>query len=527
MKSDSAGGTPRFSFGIRTQVLLLSVIPLAFLVTLLAIASVLETISEQDARWSSRSTEELALSEKIDRTIALANRSVLAYAATRSSASLGAYRSAAGTVPGELDRLRDESADQPGVASQAVRVRAASAGAMDLLAKFLADVKAGHLAQARALGTSPKTQRIAREWLAAKDGFNQAIRTTALARIETLQRQAAPFRSLQLGCTLVGILTTLLIAAQFGLRITRRLRLLIDRAHLIEIGQTTTGTIGGSDEIANLDRVYQQITRRMQEANAGLRTEVTERARIEEALRQANAAADAAIRELEAFSYSVAHDLRAPLRSIDGFTMAVIEDSAEKLDADGKTHLGYVRESAQHMATLIDDLLTLSRVTRRTELHRSQTNLAEIAQGVFAHLKRDEPDRDVELVVTAEIPAVADPALLKVVFENLLGNAWKFTGKRPRARIEVGQTSEAGLAVYFVRDDGAGFDMEYSGKLFEAFQRLHHVSEFPGNGIGLATVQRIIQRHGGRIWAESAVGRGATFFFTLEAAKVPAGVAVP
>jgi light-regulated signal transduction histidine kinase (bacteriophytochrome) len=255
--------------------------------------------------------------------------------------------------------------------------------------------------------------------------------------------------------------------------------------------------------------------RKVERANAELRDEVRVRAQVEKSLRRANAATEAANGELEAFSYSVAHDLRAPLRSIDGFSQALIDDCAEHLPAEGIVYLGYVRESAQHMAQLIDGLLSLSRVGR-TEMHRSPVDLAAIARTVFARLRRDDPNRAVELAVPAKIPGDADVRLLEVVFENLLGNAWKFTSKRAEAHIEVGQILQNGRQVYFVRDDGAGFDMAYAGKLFAVFQRLHTLREFEGTGIGLANVERIIRRHGGRIWGEGEVGNGATFYFTLE-----------
>jgi len=218
--------------------------------------------------------------------------------------------------------------------------------------------------------------------------------------------------------------------------------------------------------------------------------------------------------ELESFSYSVAHDLRAPLRSIDGFSLALLEDGAEKLDEECKKHLCYIRESAQYMARLIDDLLALSRVTRG-ELDRAETDLSSIARSVASRLARAAPRRPVELVVADGLVADCDDRLLTIVFENLLGNAWKFTGKCDNARIEVGATSTS-PRTYFVRDNGAGFNMSYVSQLFGVFQRLHSAAEFEGTGIGLVTVQRIIRRHGGRIWAEGAVGKGATFFFTLE-----------
>lgn len=234
----------------------------------------------------------------------------------------------------------------------------------------------------------------------------------------------------------------------------------------------------------------------------------------EEVLRRANVETDAANGELEAFSYSVAHDLRAPLRSIDGFSQALLEDNADQLDEQGKNHLARVRAAAQRMARLIDDLLSLSRVTR-AELRREQVNLSRIARGIGERLHETEPARDGEFVVQEGLVVDGDANLLTAVLENLIANAWKFTSKLPRARIEVGLTSRDGEPAYFVRDNGAGFDMAHASKLFRAFQRLHALAEFPGSGIGLATVQRIVRRHGGRIWAEGEVGRGATFFFTL------------
>lgn len=218
--------------------------------------------------------------------------------------------------------------------------------------------------------------------------------------------------------------------------------------------------------------------------------------------------------ELESFSYSVAHELRAPLRSIDGFSLALLEDCGEKLSEDGKQYLRYVRESAQHMARLIDDLLALSRITR-AELDRAETDLSSIARSVAARLARAWPDRQVESLVADQLVGNCDGRLLTIVFENLIGNAWKFTSKCSKARIEVGATA-GHVRTYFVRDNGAGFDMSDGSKLFGVFQRLHPVTEFEGTGIGLATVERIIRRHGGRIWAEGEVGCGATFFFTLE-----------
>jgi len=220
-------------------------------------------------------------------------------------------------------------------------------------------------------------------------------------------------------------------------------------------------------------------------------------------------------KELEAFSYSVSHDLRAPLRSIAGFSRILLEDYGDSLDNKARDYLRRVCAATQHMGELIDDLLKLSRVTR-VEIRYEWVDLSVMAHSIAAALKETAPGRAVEFIIAREVSVAGDRSLLRVVLENLLGNAWKFTSKHPRARIEFGITEQDGRTVYFVRDDGAGFDMAYANKLFTPFQRLHGSNEFDGTGIGLATVQRIIYRHGGSVWAEGEVERGATFYFTLK-----------
>ncbi len=220
-------------------------------------------------------------------------------------------------------------------------------------------------------------------------------------------------------------------------------------------------------------------------------------------------------KELEAFSYSVSHDLRAPLRSIDGFSQALLEDCAGQLDAKGKSHLHRVRAAAQRMGELIDDLLELSRVTR-AELRRDAVRLSDIAKAVAEELRRKDPERTVTLAIREGLVVEADHGLIQVLLDNLLGNAWKFTSRTADARVELDMEMRDGKRVYRVRDNGAGFDMAYADKLFSPFQRLHGHAEFPGTGIGLATVHRIVDRHGGRVWAEAAVGQGTTIFFTLQ-----------
>jgi len=225
--------------------------------------------------------------------------------------------------------------------------------------------------------------------------------------------------------------------------------------------------------------------------------------------------ARAANTELESFSYSISHDLRAPLRSIDGFSLLLMQDYANKLDDEGKDYINRVRKSAQQMGLLIDDMLSLSHVNRG-ELNREEHDLSKMAWSSIRKLQEYEPNRNVNLTITPGIIGWVDESLFQNLLDNLLGNAWKYTGKTSNPSIEFGTTEQGGEEIYFVRDNGAGFDMAYSNKLFSAFQRLHEANEFTGTGIGLATVSRILIRHGGRIWAEGEIGKGATFYFTIE-----------
>lgn len=245
---------------------------------------------------------------------------------------------------------------------------------------------------------------------------------------------------------------------------------------------------------------------------------VTLNQRLQEQLREVrrlNRELEATNHELEAFSYSVAHDLRAPLRSISGFGEILQAEYGETLGARGNELLQRIRTSAERMGQLINDLLNLSRVTRST-MRVESVDLSALARAVAAELHSGQTERHIEWVIPEGLVVQGDARLLRIALENLLGNAWKFTSKHPRARIEFGVTqADDGTRAYFVRDDGAGFDMTYANKLFGPFQRLHRDGDFPGTGVGLATVQRIIHRHGGRLWAKSAVEQGATFYFTL------------
>jgi light-regulated signal transduction histidine kinase (bacteriophytochrome) len=252
---------------------------------------------------------------------------------------------------------------------------------------------------------------------------------------------------------------------------------------------------------------FEMSFRGYREANEALQN-------LNEALREEKAAAETANRELEAFSYSVSHDLRAPLRSINGFSAALLEECADQLDEQGKRYLGRVLDATRRMEELIEDLLKLARVTR-AEMSRVEVDLSEVAHRIVERLRAAEPVRVVRVEIAKDLHASCDARLVAIVLENLLGNAWKFTSRCEDGEIEFGRIEREGVLAFAVRDNGAGFDMRYAGKLFGVFERLHSTSDFEGTGIGLATAQRVIHRHRGRIWGEGKVGAGATFYFTL------------
>ncbi|MES2964419.1 MAG: ATP-binding protein [Bdellovibrionota bacterium] len=303
-------------------------------------------------------------------------------------------------------------------------------------------------------------------------------------------------------------LVLLSIALWFGLNASRRLS-----SSLTSLVRATKEITAGNmayraeivepDEIGYLANAFNLMTESLE--NRTVSRDAFERRSQELA---------AANRELEAFSYSVSHDLRAPLRAIDGFSHALLEENGDRLDEQGRKDLTRVRMASQTMGKLIDDLLNLSRLSR-AEMKKEDVDLTEIASAIAKSLKESDPTRDVEFAIQADLHAEADPALIRIALDNLIGNAWKYTSKHPRARIEVGRAKSDGKTVFFVRDDGAGFDPAFATRLFGAFQRLHSAKEFPGTGIGLATVARIIRRHGGTIWAEGQVEKGSTFSFTL------------
>lgn len=259
---------------------------------------------------------------------------------------------------------------------------------------------------------------------------------------------------------------------------------------------------------------FSSIDRQYYKSLAALMTNAMENERLRAAEQEAMEKLTRAYRELETFSYSVSHDLRTPLRAMNGYSQALEEDYAPQLDAIARKYLARIRASSEHMGELIDDLIELSQWSR-SEMKQERVDLSATAQHIASELQQHDRQRQVTFVIEDGLVATADARLLAVVLSNLLSNAWKYTGKQSQPQIEFGAVEQQGRLVYFVRDNGAGFDMTYIHKLFGVFQRLHTDSDFPGNGIGLATVRRIIERHGGKIWAEGVVDQGATFYFTL------------
>jgi light-regulated signal transduction histidine kinase (bacteriophytochrome) len=268
------------------------------------------------------------------------------------------------------------------------------------------------------------------------------------------------------------------------------------------------------DEVGHLSRLIDLMTQNLKKYQGEIVQRNQEIGTLNEELKHHVLQLEAANRELEAFSYSVSHDLRAPLRSVAGFSQVLFEDYADKLDAEGRDSLERILSATHRMGRLIDDLLNLSRVSR-AEMRREEVKLSDVAVKIADMLRRTQPERQAEFIIAEGLVAQGDEHLLAVVLENLLGNAWKFTGKNPRTIIEFGVTQHEGKQAYFVKDNGAGFDMSYAGKMFSPFQRLHSVNEFPGTGIGLATVKRIISRHGGEVWIEGEIDKGTTVYFTL------------
>jgi signal transduction histidine kinase len=334
------------------------------------------------------------------------------------------------------------------------------------------------------------------------------------ADLQEIDQRLKRYGLIAVSVLLVSLLAAMLVSAAFRKSVAEPIVALAETARKVSLDKDYSiraAPTDQRDELAVLIDAFNDMLKEIQERESALQKAHDE---LEQRVSERTRDLVSANRELEAFSYSVSHDLRGPLDTLSGFSYMLLKQYGAKLDDQGRELIDHIRASGKRMAELIDDLLNLSRLTTTT-MRQEEIDLSAFARSIMEELCRTAPDRKVDFVAPLKVAAYADASLLRIVMENLLRNAWKYTSRHDHARIEFGQTTKNGLTVYFVKDDGSGFDPRSADRLFQPFQRLHSVGEFPGNGIGLATVRRIVQRHGGEVWAEAAVEKGATFYFTL------------
>jgi len=436
------------------------------------------------------------------------------YVTSGQPTALQQYRQVGAQIPGQQEKVATLVRGDQGMPGQVTAAAVAwRAWLARVAAPQLAAAADGNFAGARALQANILFIR----------PFTLAVRTPVMAlqaQITSRQTRVTAHLAGAQGRVLNALLAVCVVVALIavgGVVAVRRWLLapfaaLRAAAESIAAGSydTPVPTVGPA-ELADLGRSTERMRTRLLEEVQQLNGE------LEARVRDRTADLEATTRELDAFAYSVSHDLRAPLRALSGFSQALLEDFSDVLDDTGKDYLHRMSRNVGSMGQMIDSLLNLSRATR-ADLNRGTIDLSTLTGEVAAELSAADPGRDVAVDIADDLRCIGDAVLLRMVLRNLLGNARKFSAKTPCARIEVGQTVIDGEGVFFVRDNGAGFDMRYVGKLFNAFQRLHSATDFEGTGVGLATVQRIISRHGGRIFAEAEPGKGATFYFTLQAA---------
>ena len=443
--------------------------------------------------WELHSHQVLIETYDIKSSVLIAQSSLRAYVLTENPDFLADCRTAERSVPDAIAGLSRLVADNP---AQSARVRQMATTADDVLdfQKVNANyVLAGRRDEAAALIRTQAGKHLMRQFLVSTDAFlgdEQRLATKRHDAASASNRKAIAV--VAIGFTL-NILLAIGLAAAFTAGINRRLGVLTENAQRLGAGQPLLPPLSPGDEIAAVDEVFREMAASLTKATAELQ--------------HANA-------EMEAFSYSVSHDLRSPLRAIEGFSRILVEEYESTLDADGIRLLDVIRRNTVTMAQLIDELLMFSRLSRQ-QIAQVEIDMRELAAHTFADVVGSADDRKIDFVIEDIPPARGDVAMMRQVLTNLLSNAVKFTRPREHAQIVVGSTVDRGETVYFVADNGVGFDMRYANKLFGVFQRLHSANEFSGTGVGLAIVERIVQRHGGRVWAKSAPGEGATFSFTL------------
>jgi signal transduction histidine kinase len=492
--------------------LVVVMLPLTTLVAAVLMRIPYSQQQEQTAALTNRVAEMRDVSHELQIALLDLESGIRGYALTGDESFLSRVTTARQSVPVHLNRLmslRFRPEDQP-VIDEVSQLCARALAAADRVARR------GHA------GGSGEDVGLRRE-LASEQGFLDAARAALLTLRRNqdvlvseseseLERRRQRLRPIILVTLFGGLAAALAAGWLFATGIAGRINALERNAERLAAGERLHYEPSrGLDEIGSLDLTLRRASLRLRTRERELRDL---NARLEHTLHEQRLLN----RELEAFSYSVSHDLRAPLRSIDGFAQALREDWGERLDEVAQDYLARVRNAAQRMGQLIDDLLKLSKLTR-SQIQRTDVDLSEIARQVSAELNDRQPGRHVTWVIADGLRAWCDTALTRILLENLLGNAWKFTAKTEQPRIEFDIMRDTNPPVFVIRDNGAGFDMRYVDKLFAPFQRLHGEREFPGTGIGLATVQRIVHKHGGQVRTRSEVGAGATFYFTLEASE--------
>lgn len=542
-------GLRRFSdWRIARKGLLLVAVPFLLVVALLVAATGVKRETEQAQAWQLHSKQVIVQAESVCNSLLNAQASISGYIITAEPRFAAPFDQASQELRHELAGLQQLVQDNPTQHARAARLDALATARLARLTELKRLVAVGARDEAALYIKSGEGKRLMDEFRGELAGFLQAEEQIDEARRQAVAASWREFNLLLVSGALVSVLLTLWLGILFQRGIGRRLSTLTANTQRLVAGQTLAAPLTGADELAQLDRVIHDVARQLLIAQGELEARVSERThelsaaneslnlllaerrqaeaeitRLNESLElrvvERTAQLEAANSELEAFSYSVSHDLRAPLRAVDGFSRILLEDHGAQLDADGRRVLDVIRANARQMAQLIDDLLSFSRFSRKP-LAQAEVDLTALVGEVRAQLETTDTCAKCAWQIEPLPAACGDRALLTQVFVNLLANAIKYTRHAATPQITVGSFERNGEQVYYVRDNGAGFDMRYAGKLFGVFQRLHSAEEFEGTGVGLAIVKRIVERHGGRVWAEGRVGAGATIFFTLPRAAV-------
>jgi signal transduction histidine kinase len=494
---------------LRGALLVGTLIPLLLVAVVSIVVTTAMTTSLEYADALQRSTRILYRAGIVTKDILDAETAMRGFVITGQESFLDPYNRAIAAFPTDTDTLKAIVTTDP---PQAARLQAAidgfAAWQAEIAAPVIAAARAGDIAGADALVSQGEGKTRMDDIRADLDALTAAEQSTAATRTASQRDFNTNVRRISFYGTLLALVLGVIIAIVFARRVSRRVRSVSTAANAIAGGDLAQRvTVQGHDEVADLATSFNAMAARLESAAAAEQA-------VNDELRRRTSEAELANRELESFSYSVSHDLRAPLRSMDGFSQALAEDYADRLDDTAKDYITRIRASSVRMAQLIDDLLQLSRITR-DPVRKEAVDVSAIAAAVVAELRATDPERTVDVSIQSGMHGFGEPRLVRIALVNLIGNAWKFTRERPDAHIDVRMEQGADGPEFVVADNGAGFDMRYAANLFGPFQRMHPAERFAGTGVGLATVQRIVHRHGGTIRAESAVGEGARFRFTL------------